>query len=163
MYSLILSVTESVTYMRNDILERKDEIVEWIKQNKSKAFICRQLQCKQSTLNLYLDKMDINYAGNQSGIGMKPPNYKTAMDYIINSTYIKSSVLKEKLIKEGLKENKCENCGISTWLGVEIVLELHHKNGNHYDNDLNNLEILCPNCHSIQESHKKSRLIYNQK
>lgn len=149
--------------MRNDILEHKDEIIEWISQNKSKAFICRQLQCKQSTLNLYLEKMNIDYAGNQSGIGIKPPNYyKSVMDYVINSTCIKSNVLKDKLIKEGLKDNKCENCGISTWLGTEIVLELHHKNGNHYDNDLDNLQILCPNCHSIQDSHKKSRSIYNK-
>lgn len=149
--------------MRNDILERKNEIIEWIKQNKPKAFICRQLQCKQDTLNLYLDKMDIVYTGNQGASGnKKAPNYKTAIEYV-NSTYIKSTVLKDKLIRDGLKENKCENCGISTWLGVDIVLELHHKNGNHYDNDLNNLQILCPNCHSIQGAHKKSRSIYNKK
>lgn len=84
------------------------------------------------------------------------------MEYI-NSTCVKSNVLKEKLIREGYKENKCENCGITTWFGTDIVLELHHKNGNHYDNDLSNLQILCPNCHSIQESHKKSRAIYNKK
>lgn len=149
--------------MRNDILEHKDEIIEWISQNKSKAFICRQLQCKQSTLNLYLEKMNIDYAGNQSGIGINKTytNYKTAEEYASGSC-VKSSKLKDKLIREGFKENKCEICGISTWLGVNIVLELHHKNGNHYDNDLNNLQILCPNCHSIQESHEKSRSIYNK-
>lgn len=128
-----------------------------------KAFMCRQLQCKQDTLNLYLDKMGIVYSGNQGCAGHKEsPNYKTTIEYL-NSTYIKSSVLKEKLIKEGYKENKCESCGITSWLGKDIVLELHHKNGNHYDNDINNLQILCPNCHSIQESHKKSRAIYNKK
>ena len=149
--------------MRNDILERKDEILEWMEQRKSKAFMCRQLQCKQDTLNLYLDKMGINYVGNQGGFGIKKaPNYLPIMEYI-NSTCVKSNVLKEKLIREGYKENKCENCGITTWFGTDIVLELHHKNGNHYDNDLSNLQILCPNCHSIQESHKKSRAIYNKK
>lgn len=149
--------------MRNDILERKDEIIEWINQNQSKAFMCKQLQCKQTTLNSYLEKMEIVYAGNQSGKGIKScPYYKTAAEYISGSC-VESSVLKEKLVRDGLKENKCEICGISTWLGSEIILELHHKNGNHYDNDLSNLQILCPNCHSIQESHKKSRSIYNQK
>lgn len=66
--------------MRNDILERKDEIIEWIKQNKSKAFMCRQLQCKQDTLNLYLEKMNIIYSGKQSRAGIeKAPNYKTVV------------------------------------------------------------------------------------
>ena len=134
-----------------------------MEQRKSKAFMCRQLQCKQDTLNLYLDKMGINYVGNQGGVGIKKTtNYLPIMEYI-NSTCVKSNVLKEKLIREGYKENKCENCGITTWFGTDIVLELHHKNGNHYDNDLSNLQILCPNCHSIQESHKKSRSIYNKK
>ena len=148
--------------MRNDILERKDEILQWINENQSKAFICKQLQCKQDTLNTYLKKMNILYAGNQGGKGIKTdPKYKTAIEYIQNNGEIKSSKLKDKLIRDGLKENKCELCGISSWMGVNLVLELHHKNGNHYDNNLNNLMILCPNCHSIQESHKQSRDIYN--
>ena len=150
--------------MRNDILERKDEIIEWINQNQSKAFMCKQLQCKQTTLNSYLEKMEIVYAGNQSGKGLNKacPRYKTAIEYA-NGTYVKSCILKEKLVKEGFKEDKCEMCGVSTWQGVKLVLELHHKNGNHYDNNLGNLQILCPNCHSIQKSHEQSRLIYNKK
>ena len=147
--------------MRNDILERKDDILFWISQNQPKAFICKELQCKQDTLNTYLKKMGIEYAGNQSRKGMKTdPKYKTAEEYA-QSSCVRSSKLKDKLIRDGLKENKCENCGISQWLGVDLTLELHHKNGNHYDNSLDNLVILCPNCHSIQESHKKSRGIYN--
>ena len=107
--------------------------------------------------------MGIVYAGNQGGIGVnkKFSHYKTAEEYA-NSACVKSSKLKDKLIREGLKEDKCEMCGVSTWFGKKIVLELHHKNGNHYDNDLDNLQVLCPNCHSIQESHIKSRSIYNK-
>lgn len=149
--------------MRTDLLEHKDEILKWIEQKKTKAFMCKQLKCKQNTLNLYLDKMGIVYAGNQGGIGINKtqPNYKTAEEYA-KGTCVQSNKLKNKLIKEGLKEDKCEMCGISMWLGVKIVLELHHKNGDHYDNDLDNLQILCPNCHAIQESHKQSRSIYNK-
>lgn len=149
--------------MRTDILDRKADILVWIQQNRTKAFICRQLQCKQSTLNSYLNKMGIDYAGNQGGIGLNKQysHYKTAEEYAVSS-YVKSSKLKDKLVREGKKENKCEICGISSWLGVEIVLELHHKNGNHYDNDLDNLQILCPNCHAVQKSHEDSRQIYNR-
>ena len=56
--------------------------------------------------------------------------------------------IKERLIKLGLKENRCEVCGISDWLGRPLSLPLHHVNGDGGDNRLENLQLLCPNCHS---------------
>lgn len=135
---------------RTDILEKKEEILKWIEENQSKAYICKQLQCKPETLNSYLQKMGIEYKGNQGLKNKKnAPNYKTVEEYI-KQDFVKSHILKQKLIKEKLKENKCEICGLSEWLGKPIPLELHHKNCNHYDNSLDNLQILCPNCHALQ-------------
>ena len=135
---------------RTDILERKDEILQWISENQPKAFICRELKCKPETLNSYLQKMGIEYKGNMGGKGMKnDPSYKTAEEYILG-TSVKSHVLKEKLIRDGIKERKCEICGNFQWQGFNLPLELHHKDGNHYNNNFDNLQILCPNCHSIQ-------------
>lgn len=140
--------------MRTDIIGKKDQILQWIKEQQSKAFICQQLRCKPETLNSYLDKMGIQYSGNKGLKGKKHDiGYKSAMYYIDNNIPIKSHRLKEKLIKDGIKANRCEICGIFEWMGKLIPLELHHKNGNHYCNDLDNLMILCPNCHSIQEGH----------
>ena len=48
------------------------------------------------------------------------------------------------------KEIKCEICGNTEWLGQPIPLELHHVDRNHYNNDLNNVKIICPNCHALQ-------------
>lgn len=61
-----------------------------------------------------------------------------------------SNSLRQRLIKYGVKQYKCENpdCGISDWHGEELQLELHHINGDHFDNRLENLVLLCPNCHS---------------
>lgn len=56
--------------------------------------------------------------------------------------------LKRRLIDAGLKEDRCEQCGIDEWLGLPISIQLHHKNGDGGDNRLFNLEFLCPNCHS---------------
>ena len=55
---------------------------------------------------------------------------------------------------EGIKDKVCENCGLSKWMGKEIPLELNHKNGNNLDNTLENLEILCPNCHAQKPNYR---------
>jgi DNA-binding CsgD family transcriptional regulator len=60
--------------------------------------------------------------------------------------------LKGRLISAGLKFARCERCGISDWHGRPLSLELHHINGEGADNRLENLEILCPNCHSQTDS-----------
>lgn len=59
-----------------------------------------------------------------------------------------SSKTKEVLLKHNLRENKCEICGITEWNGQPLTLQLHHINGNPKDDRLENLQILCPNCHS---------------
>lgn len=60
--------------------------------------------------------------------------------------------LKRRLIESGLKNDRCERCGLTQWRGEPISLELHHLNGDPYDNRLECLQILCPNCHSQTES-----------
>lgn len=140
--------------MRTDIIERKNEILQWIQEERPKCWIAAQLQCKQETLNRYLKKMGIEYSGQQNKKGQQKGSnkYLTALEYI-QSTYVKAPVLKAKLIRDGLKEDKCERCGISEWQGKKLTLELHHKDGNHYNNTLSNLQILCPNCHSLTEKY----------
>jgi Zn finger protein HypA/HybF involved in hydrogenase expression len=65
-----------------------------------------------------------------------------------NSKNTNNSSLKRRLIKANLLEYRCYNCNLTNWLGKPISLELEHKNGIHSDCRLENLELLCPNCHS---------------
>jgi hypothetical protein len=56
--------------------------------------------------------------------------------------------LRSRLLRAGLKERRCEECGIDEWRGAPLSMTLHHVNGDPYDNRLENLRFLCPNCHS---------------
>lgn len=56
--------------------------------------------------------------------------------------------VKARLRMAGLKQERCESCGLTDWQGAPISLELHHVNGDGHDNRLVNLRLLCPNCHS---------------
>ena len=69
-------------------------------------------------------------------------------DILTEDSHYQSSKLRQRLIEEGLKERKCESCGLTEWMGQEISLELDHINGTRTDNRIENLRILCPNCHS---------------
>jgi len=73
---------------------------------------------------------------------------KPLSEILIMGSEYSSNKLRKRLIEEGLKEHKCESCGLNEWLGDKIPLELDHIDGDHYNNQINNLRILCPNCHA---------------
>lgn len=79
----------------------------------------------------------------------------TLEEHLINGSRIQSFSLKKRLFAIGLKEPKCELCGWSeVSLDGRIPVELDHINGKHDDNRIENLRILCPNCHSLQLTHR---------
>jgi DNA-binding CsgD family transcriptional regulator len=67
--------------------------------------------------------------------------------YLVAGRRTNRTHLKTRPLAEGLKENRCERCGISDWLGEPLAIALHHANGG-LDNRIENLVMLCPNCHS---------------
>jgi 5-methylcytosine-specific restriction endonuclease McrA len=90
----------------------------------------------------------------------KGTTYHTKVRPHINELLIvggsaQSYKLKKRLYESGLKQPKCELCG---WAQVSvdgrIPVELDHINGDHSDNRIENLRVLCPNCHSLQPTHR---------
>lgn len=141
--------------MREDIQLREDEIHKWVKEGQSKAFISRQLKCNPKTVTRILNKLDIDYKGNQGGKNFQKPKSKmTLEEYLRKSTDIQSNKVRIRLIQEGYKEHKCECCGLSEWLEKPIPLELHHKDGNRDNNVIENYSLLCPNCHALTDSYR---------
>lgn len=79
----------------------------------------------------------------------------------VNEIFIKgilyNSSLRIRVLKESLIPYECDRCGINTWLEEPLALHLDHINGDRYDNRLENLRFLCPNCHSLTETYCKKK------
>jgi hypothetical protein len=65
--------------------------------------------------------------------------------------------LRDRLLRDGIKEHRCERCQGTTWLGQPVPLELHHKDGDRTNNMLSNIELLCPNCHALTDNYRGSK------
>lgn len=93
--------------------------------------------------------LDCSHFGGQAwskGIVRGPK--RPLEDYLANRFPISSYRLKMRLIHEGVLSARCNMCGGTDWLGQPIPLELEHRDGNPANNELKNLELLCPNCHA---------------
>lgn len=108
----------------------------------------------------YIDELNLDishFRGKAWSRGLKgigTPRIPLEKVLVRNSTF-QSFKLKKRLFKEGIKKPKCEIC---SWAKVSedgrLPLELDHINGDRHDNRLENLRILCPNCHSLQPTHR---------
>lgn len=116
-------------------------------------------------INLY--KIDIShFTGGEFQKGQFPKNKKDLTEILVKESFFNRSSLKQRLYDEGLKEKKCEICGIGEdWFGgSKLVHILDHINGDPYDNRIENLRIVCPNCNSTLETNcgrNKVKRIYD--
>jgi len=93
---------------------------------------------------------------NNTKIAIEQGKYKT------NTT---SSVIKKYLLEKfGVL---CSKCGLKTWQGHTIPLNVHHKDGDSTNNIPENIELVCLNCHALTENYgaknKKSTRLYRYK
>jgi DNA-directed RNA polymerase subunit RPC12/RpoP len=124
------------------------EIREAIESSGSMGQAADKLGLAFSTFKSYAKKLGMyKPIDNVSGKGTYKPK-KNLEDVFLGKEHLVTSQLRNRLIREGYKEYKCERCGIDKWNGEKIGLELDHISGIRSDNSLENLRILCPNCHS---------------
>ena len=126
--------------------------------NKSIRAIIREMGLNEESSGYYkaiyktINKhnLDVSHLLGQSCNKNKKFGFKRPIeDYLTNKIYINSHALKSRLFFEGIKKEECESCKNTTWLNQKIPLELHHINGINSDNSIENLQILCPNCHAF--------------
>ena len=145
----------------------KENLEKAIKESLSIAEVCRKLKIRPvggnyKTLHSKikehnLDTSHFTGAAWNKGLKFKPNPPKKLEEILTKDSTYSSNNLRLRLIKEGLKEEKCEICKNSTWLENPIKLELHHIDGNNTNNLLENLQILCPNCHSFTDNFRGSK------
>lgn len=143
----------------NSKLNNKEDIIRsLISENVPKAEIARLMECNIKTLNNFLSNLDIAYHGNQGGKGIAALNQSKYIPFNIyinrKDININTNKIRKKLLRDGLKQYICEECGNTQWNGLPIPLEVHHKDGNRKNNELTNLQLLCPNCHALTPTYR---------
>jgi hypothetical protein len=140
------------------ITDKEQYYINLIKTSCSICEVCKKANISITTGNYdtikkIISKYNIDVSHFKSQSKTKYENKKIELDDVLsNKRYISAYKLKNLLIKNGLKEEVCESCGLHEWLGKKIPLQLHHIDGNKNNNNFDNLKILCPNCHTFTET-----------
>ena len=129
-------------------------------ESKSMAEAAVKLGLHFNTFKKYAIKFNC-YQTNQSGKGIsKPLPPKIELEEILNGEHphFQTFKLKNRLLKNNILENKCSVCDIEEWNGKKINMELDHIDGNRTNHKLENLRMLCPNCHSQTETYRAKNI-----
>ena len=140
----------------------EQQLREAVSTSKSIRQVLAKLGLKEAGGNYSTTKKRISQAGidttHFTGQGWKKDKTfgpkRPLEDYLSNEYGIQSYQLKLRLLKEGVKTHQCEVCGITEWNGKPTPLELDHIDGNHSNNNLSNLRVICPNCHAQTETYR---------
>lgn len=133
----------------------KNELELIVSESKTLAEVMRKLGYSSNRgnsikgLKQYFDELGIDYSKFSNNFFTYSHPINELEDILVeNCSYTNMTRLKKRILKAGLLKNECYICGISEWQDKPLVLQLDHINGNNRDNRIENLRLLCPNCHS---------------
>jgi 5-methylcytosine-specific restriction endonuclease McrA len=101
------------------------------------------------TINRKIAQLNLDTSHFTGQLWSKGKQFKNIGDLV------SKDVIKKRLLDE--QGNKCASCNRVKWLGKQIKLELHHKDGDQTNNERENIELLCPNCHSFTDTWRKTK------
>ena len=136
----------------------RDEIEQIVSESKSNREVAKKLGYQpngggtMANLRTMYNELDIDIS-HFDGQGWNKDNYN--FESFTKGTPKKNGkTTLAPLI--ALRGRKCERCGLTEWLGKPINLEVHHEDGDRLNNSLDNLRLLCPNCHSYTPNFRRS-------
>lgn len=141
---------------------RDEDLVEAVKIERTVHGVLRRLGYSTSGgmfryVVAHIRRLELDtshFLGQRWARGLRRPSTKiTPLDQLlVKGSTTTSGHLRKRLIAAGIKPAHCEECGLHEWRDNRLPLCLDHVNGDHTDNRLENLRILCPNCHAITET-----------
>lgn len=139
-----------------------EQFIEAVKSSTSVRQVLSKLGLKEAGGNYAITKQRIkklgldisHFTGPAWNKGKKIGPKRPLEDYTSNKHPIISHRLKIRLLKEQVFLHQCSVCNLTEWLNKPIPLELDHINGNHEDNSIENLRLLCPNCHAQTDNYR---------
>jgi hypothetical protein len=142
----------------------EEELRDAVRCAYSIAEVCRKLQIKAAGGNYTtlkqkfkiwnIDTSHFRGQGWNVGLTFKPNPKKPLSEILVKGSNYQPYKLKRRLLSESVLSPFCNCCGRTKWIDQQIPLELHHINGQRSDNRLENLELLCPNCHALTENYR---------
>ncbi len=138
-------------------LERNKKIADSLRGKSSKSreptihkFFCQYCStgyAKKTSLGGHVVHCSLN-----PNMILKESKWDKERELLLSLDYgqVPDSLKKEKIFRD--QKGCCNRCSLSEWLGEKITLEIEHKDGDHYNNSRENVELLCPNCHSLTDT-----------
>jgi hypothetical protein len=141
-----------------------DDVRKAVVDNKSIAGVLRQLGLKplggnyrtinRLILENQIDTSHLTGKGWNVGLAFKPNKGVSESEIFVRDSEYKCSWRLREHYKKLTGISYCERCKLETWQGQPIPLEIHHINGESRDNRLENLVLLCPNCHALTNNYR---------
>lgn len=174
-----ISIEHFSSKRRSEVVELKEingysieEFKEIVSNSINISDILRNLNCEKPRTNIRLRNkvkrmIEENNISTEHFIGEKKPAYHwpDLEEYLkLDGKRINSYKLKAKLYEAGLLKEICSECGLGPeYNGKPLTLQLDHIDGNKYNNELSNLRILCPSCHSQTDTYNGRNKIRYEK
>ena len=143
--------------MRKDLT--KEKVTEVCNNSESMTVAAIKLKVHFNTLKRVAEKFGC-YKPNKGLKGVKKPiDPKIQLKEILEGKHptFQTYKLKIRLLKEGIFKNECSICGLDSWLEKPLMIELDHIDGDSHNHKIDNLRMLCPNCHSQTQTFRSKK------
>ncbi len=146
------------------------ELIAFVAESTSMAQVLRRLGLRAAGGNYEQVKVRINslrlttehWTGQAHLRGKTNPHVRRhpLQSILRRGTVYQSNKLRKRLLREGVLEPKCSSCGGVEWRGGLIPLELDHVDGDKTNNQLDNIRLICPNCHALTPTYRGKNTKY---